>query len=185
VSHIGLRILADWLSDADVGVNHTAALLPLDGDDPSPPSVHIYDATRSLIVARGRIPHPDIVGDAIQFPAVLVAAADVSYDDGVPAFIDDTAMVEGSITAVVLLLLRDVATAAAAANAMYLVRAIRGSLLLFNQADDVHRTRCGVRLQPSSGVQNVQIDGIPDDLFVPQAFLATYPITEAVPAVLP
>lgn len=51
-----VRMVADWLASPTSGVNAMLAALDLDGADPVPPTVTVYDATNNLEVAFGRIP---------------------------------------------------------------------------------------------------------------------------------
>lgn len=51
-----VRMVADWLDDPTNGVNAMLAALDLDGSDPAPANVTLFDSTTSMEVAFGRLP---------------------------------------------------------------------------------------------------------------------------------
>jgi len=181
VSHIGLRIIADWLKDPTHGIDAIAAIIPRDGGDPAPRTVHVYDGTRDNPAARRRVTEADIKENIIQLPAVMVVLHDVSYDDGVPVqTAEGGEIVKGTLTATVFLLNRDKDTKVAAVENTYLIRALRNSLLLFNKALVASRQRLGVLLEPSTSTAAADVGEIPEDLLVPDAQLIAFPIIESV-----
>lgn len=178
MSHIGVRIVANWLADATYGVNAIAAVVPRDGSDPQPDAVHVYDETRHGWVARNEAPRGDGV---VQFPAVAVVLQKGQFDGAVPDSQDTGARtVDGQITVIVQLLLQKSATETAVAQAMYLVRAIRNSLLQLNDPSrDAQRTLTGIRLTPTDGVLQGRLDApVGDNVLAAAALMVTYATTE-------
>lgn len=181
MSHIGVRILADWLADPTFGVDALTAVLPLDPGDVRPRAVHIYNDTRDAVAARRRVTEQDLKENVVELPAILVMLHDVSYDDGVPAATAEGGeIVTGTLTATLFLINRDKDSVKAATENMYLVRAFRNSLLLFNKATVDRRRRLGVQLEPSTATAAADVGEVPEDLLMPDAQLLTYPITESV-----
>lgn len=180
MSHVAVRIVADWLAGASDGVNACAALVPRFAGDPAPNQVTVYDETRHDWVARSRLPHPD--HKAVSYPAVLVQSLDASFTGDLPQPTPDGAnLVNGEITLVIQLVQRDPNTEVAMTEAMYLLRAIRDSLILLNHG--VHaasRTQCGVTLYPpADGVRIGRIESPLGDAVSTSAVVVTYPTFEA------
>lgn len=181
MSHIGIRLLADWLASPDTGVDTIAAILPLDAGDAAPRSVHIYDDTRNNFAQRRTITQQDLKEGVIVPPALIVMLHDLSYNEGIPTpTAEGGEIVTGTLTALVFLVNQQKDTAIAATENTYLVRAFRNSLLLFNKAPVASRSRLGVLLDPSTAANAADVGEIPEDLLVPDAQLITYPLVEAV-----
>lgn len=179
MSHIGVRIVANWLRDTVYGVNAITAIIPRDGADPAPTVVHIYDETRHGWVARNEVPRP--TGGLVQFPAVVVFLQNGRIDTGVP---DDQSTgartVDGTLSIAVQLLMEKSATELAATEAMYTLRAIRNSLLQLNDPSrDAQRTLTGVRLEPATDCQQGQLDApLGETILSAGAFILQYPTVE-------
>lgn len=179
MSHVAVRIVSNWLQDATYGVAAIAAALPRDGTDPAPDPVHVYDDTRHGWAARQQIPKP--LGTAIQFPAIVVSLQGGTFDGGAPEAQDTGARtIYGSVQVLVQLLYNASATDAAATSAMYVLRAIRNSLLQLDEPSrDAQRTLTGVRLQPSTRVTQGRTDAQNDDtVLAAGAFVVSYDTLE-------
>lgn len=179
MSHIAVRMVADWLQDDTYGVNAIAASVPLDTGDSAPPTVHVYDETRDGWVARQDVPKPQ--GASIQFPAVIVFLQNVKYDAGVPDSQSTGARtVNSTVQLAVQLIMANSATEDAVTAGMYLLRAIRNALLQFDEpAQQTARTRLGVELQPSTDVMQGQLDApVGDNIVSVGALVAVYPAAE-------
>jgi hypothetical protein len=179
VSHVAARIVANWLQDATYGVNAIAALVPRDGTDAAPPAVHVYNETQHGWVARNQVPKP--VGTTIQFPAVIVFLQNARYDSGVPDSQSTGARtVDATVQLAVQLIHQDSATEDAVIAGMYILRAIRNSLLqLDDPARDDARTLTGIQLNPSQSVMQGQLDApVGDSTLSLGALVVQYPTTE-------
>ena len=181
MSHLAARIVADHLADAVEGVNAIAALVPRDGADPLPPTVSVYDETRHGWVAHDLVPQKDAAGSEISFPFVAVSVQGANYAGGIPTATAEGAQLEDgdSVTVGVKLVLRDTDTEVAAVAAMYLMRAIRNSLLVLDAPDhQATRTRCGVRLEQSNRVTQGRVLSPAEDVLSDPVLLITYPLSE-------
>lgn len=179
MSHIGVRIVANWLNNGTYGVNAVAAAIPRDGSDAAPDQVHVYDETRNGWVARNEVPRP--AGTLVQFPAVIVFLRDSQAAAGVPESQDTGARtVDGSITVVAQLLLQKSATETAVMQGMYLLRAVRNSLMQLNDPSrDTARTLTGVRLMPADSIHQGQLDApVGDNVLSAGALMIQYPTIE-------
>lgn len=180
MSHVGIRIVADWLAGASNGVNTLAALVPRFVGDPAPAVATVYDETRHGWVARNQVPGPET--KAIATPAVIVQSLTSVFGAHLPQPLPEGGnFLEGELTIVVQLLQRDDDTEKAVTEAMYLLRAIRDSLVLLNAgANEAARTACGVRLRPPpEGVRIGRIESPLGDAVSSSAVLVSYPTFEA------
>jgi hypothetical protein len=178
VSHVGVRIVANWLADPALGVNALLPTIPrLDGD-PMPPTVSIFDETRAGWVARNQVPKPT---GPVQFPAVIVFLQNTRWDSS-PA--DSQASgartIDSDVQLAVQLVMQDSTTEEGVSAGMYIMRAIRNSLLLLDEpAADNARTLAGVRLWPSKSLMQGQLDApVSDNIVSIGAFVAIYPTIE-------
>lgn len=179
MSHIAVRMVADWLQDATYGIDAIAAVVPRDGSDSAPPTVHVYDETRHGWVARNQIPKPQ--GTSIQFPAVVVFLQNGKYDSGVPDSQSTGARtIDGTVQLAVQLLMADSTTENVVTSGLYLLRAIRNALLqLDDPANENARTRTEIRLGPSQSVMQGQLDApVSDSIVSVGALVVVYPVTE-------
>ena len=181
MSHLAARIVADHLKSNTEGVNAIAALVPRDGADPLPPAVTVYDETRDGWVAHDVVPHKDAAGTVISFPFVAVSTNEAIFDGGIPlATAEGAQAIEGpSVTVGIKLVMRNTDSEKDAVAAMYLMRAIRNSLLVLDAPDHLdNRTRCGVRLEQSSRVTQGRVLSPAEDVVSDPVLLVTYPVTE-------
>jgi len=174
MSHVAVRLVADWLADPIYGINSVAESVPKFSGD-TIPAVTIYDETRDARVAQQQYPRDG------QYPAVLVFLSSAKYDTGVPDSQDTGARTIGATVQVVAhLVLQNSETDEATTHGMYLLRALYNSLLLLDDpARDAQRTALGVRLAPSSSISQGQIDApVGDNLVSAGACVVTYDTTE-------
>lgn len=181
--HLAARIIADHLKSLTEGVNAVAALVPRDGADPAPPAVTVYDETRHGWVAHDLVPHKEAAGTEIVFPFVAVSIQGANYAGGIPVATAEGAQINDgetdSVTVGVKLVMRHTDTEVDAVAAMYLLRAIRNSLLVLDAPDHLNnRTRCGVRLEQSSRVTQGRVLSPTEDVISDPVLLVTYPVTE-------
>lgn len=192
MTHLGVRLVADFLDDPTYGVNAILAAtggsaLPLYPGDAAPPPIAIYDETRAGWAARNQVPRPQSVSPAIAFPALVVFASDGRLSGSITAA-QDTGMrsTDGTIRIGIQVLIRNSDTARGMTQAMYYFRAIRGALLWFVEpAQQAAREICGTRLSPpKDDVQYGQLDSPVADvvsagvLLYPFPFIETTPVTE-------
>lgn len=179
MSHLAVRLVADWLNDPDEGVNAIAALLPRDGSDAPPPAVSVYDETRDAITAHGPIPRDADQG--VSFPAILVTLQEGTFGEATVTEGAGGPFVEGTVSVVAELVLHETDAEEAATEVMYLLRAMRGSLIGLNRPDaESARERTGIRLLPGT-VRFGRPDVKRDDLVTVGAVIATYPVWETIP----
>lgn len=186
MSHLGTRLVALAFDDEDEGIDAVVEQLVssgcLHGNDAGPsPGITIYDDTRHGWVARGVAPSED---QGIDFPCVRVMTMSVSYASGTPASQPTSARtVSGTLQVVAQLLLREQDTEDAASVGMYLLRAMRGVIAVFDHPQNYNdRVIGGIRLEPASSITQSKIDApLGETIVSPGAFLITYPFTESVP----
>lgn len=180
MTHIAARIVADHLADAEQGLAAVLAVLPLDTGDTRPAftATAIYDETRDSWVARGQVPRE---GAAITYPCVAVRVALTDEETGAPDQFAAGNSIPGTVTVECFLLQRDVDSAKAATDAMYLTRALRGSLYLLDVAPASARTRLATSLDPSTSRQAGRPDEDVGDLPIAAGVRMTYPTREGVP----
>lgn len=178
MSHMAVRIVADWLQDSTNGINALSTLVPRLSGDPLPPEVAVFNETQHGWVARNRVPKPH---NDIAFPAVIVFLQSAKFDAGVPDSQDTAARtVDGTVQLAVQLLMDESQTELAVAAGIYLLRAIRNSLLLLDDpANQAARERTGVRIDPSQSVMQGQLDAPESDSVLSiGALVVVYPTTE-------
>jgi hypothetical protein len=95
-----VRQVADWLVDAETGVNAQLAAAPRDATDTVPPLVTLWDATRFEWVARGEVPR-DKTGHG---PLLLVRGPD---ELDLPIFAGDAQGGYASLDVLVAYVLRE------------------------------------------------------------------------------
>lgn len=182
MAHPAVRIVADWLagvSTPDYGVNAVAAAVPRFAGHAAPSPVVVYDECRHGWVARGQVPSPPT---GITFPAVVVTLVTHASDGALQAADTDALLEEGEVSVAVQLVQRDVDTEAAAQAAMYLLRALRGSLAALDRPQHQSaRTGAGVRLQPSLSRQQAKLEESLGDVVSAGAIVVTYPVWETTP----
>jgi hypothetical protein len=178
VSHIATRIVANALTHPTRGVNAIAARMPLDDGDATPPLVTVYDETRDGWLLAGQVPVQD---SGISFPCITVTIQKALTDGG-PADTQSTGArtVDGSVSLIVQLLFQDSNLNRAAAAGMYVMRAIRNSLVWLDENDnDAARTLLGFRLMPASTVPQGQAETPPGDNMISiGAFALVYDTVE-------
>ena len=182
MSHIGVRLLADWFADATNGVANNLASLPVDSGDTVPTTVHLYNQLTDKWLARLAAGSAESLGSQLQYPAVLVTVVDETPDGGLPTNDATGRFLEGQVTLGCLCLVKDSDTAKASAALLYLKRAVKGALLLLNEPSaEASRTRLGVQLQPYRSCQWGAIGDPQDDAVLGGGWLVTYPTLETTP----
>jgi hypothetical protein len=188
VSHASVRILAIRLDSTAEGVNAVALQSDMprfdDGLNPdaAPPNVFVYDETRHPFVARRVMPKRDV--GAVNYPCIIVFLQAIQYDSYVPKVQSTGARtIEGRATIVAQLLLNDSETELAVCDGMYLLRAMRGAIILFDQpGNEDERTAVGVRLSPCESIVQALIEAPEgDSILSPGSLVLTYPFIETVP----
>lgn len=186
MSHVAVRMLADRLADPDEGVNAMAAFVPRFDGAELPPEVTIYDETRTGWVAKGTIPRgEDGDEERISFPCVIVFLQQGSHESGVARDSAGGRYVQGTLSIIAQLVMHEVDTELAASHGMYLLRAIRGVILRYDDPEVTSlddRTACGTTLYPATSVSQGQIKAFNEDHVVsPGAIVVTQPFYETVP----
>ena len=161
MSHAAVRIVANWLNDGTYGVNAIAAVVPLDTDDTVPPAVTVYDETRDGWVARNQVPRPT---SKVAMPAVIVFLQQAQSPGGVVPSASGGRVANGTVQLAIQLLMDEAHTETAVTAGMYLMRAIRNSLMQLDEGEnDAARTLVGVRLLPSKSLVQGQLDAPQSD----------------------
>lgn len=175
-----VRIVADALADATIGVSAIVASVPRDAGDAAPPAIAgIYDDSRTGWVARGELPP----STALPALVVTLASPQLQYAGAPLPTRDARHQRETEITVGVHLLLRDTDTQAATEAALYLLRAIRGVVdVLAQPAHAARRTRNGVRLEQLTDLTQVRLWEPVQDTVLAGVVLATWRARESVAA---
>lgn len=178
MSHVAVRIVADALESATIGVNAISAYtdFPRLGSDEQPPDVTVYDETQDPWVMRGLTPDDTDSLTGISFPAVIVTLQGIQWTGR--TVVPGGVQADGVATIAVQLYLRASDTADGVTDSMYLARAMHNALMLFDSATDTTRTQAGTRLSESTAMNQVKMKAERGDLVIASAFVITYPVSE-------
>lgn len=184
MSHAAVRIVADWLEGATNGLNACAAAVPRIGSDEAPPSVTIYDETQDAWVARGLAPDAADATASISYPMCVVKLLSANWNAGMGRVYETGRILEGTVQVCCEILQQNTDTIDAVTDSLYLMRGLRASLCLLDNAiqtdRDIQNTTAFIR--PSTGMQQIQMDVVRGDKVTASALVITYPVWESTPA---
>lgn len=184
MSHPAVRIVADWLEGVTNGVNACAAAVPRIGADEAPPSLTVYDETQDAWVARGLAPDAADASASIAFPCVVVNLLSASWNAGLGRVYETGRILEGTVQVCCEIIQQNTDTIDGVTDGMYLMRGLRASLCLLDNAiqtdRDIQNTTAFIR--PSTGMQQVKMDVVRGDKVTVNALVITYPVWESTPA---
>jgi hypothetical protein len=179
------RMVADWLQYGTNGfggavngtysVNALLPAVPRDSGDTQPANITVYDATRNGWVARMTAPNE---GSGIIFPALAVFVhGGLQFDGEVGTVIRDGT---GDVAIVYVTQRQD--TAAARADALYTMRAVKRSLKQFHDnAQVAFRIRNSIALRSCDTLRDGKFDDTKDGIVLSTALIATYHIRDESP----
>lgn len=182
MSHVAVRIVADWLEHATYGVNAQVADVPLLSGDADPASLTIYDETQDKWVSRRRVPDAADATASISFPCVICVLSDLTFGGGAGTVSDSGVIAEGTATVLIQVYNRDEDTANGIRDVMYWQRAIRGSLSLLENAAETNRTQLNTRIMRSQAIRQPPIPPELGDLVLLGSTLYTATVWESTPA---
>lgn len=184
MSHIGVRILSNWLAgttQAAYGVNILAADVPRLVGHSAPPAVSIYDETQHDWLAQREVPDADDATAGITFPLIAVVLDRGDFDAGRGKVYDSAVVANGQLRIITQIFLRGADTATQLVSSMYLARALRGSLITFDNAVQADRTLCYTTLQASLAISQSTPKPELEDLVCVASIGVTYPVWESTP----
>jgi hypothetical protein len=175
-----VRLVADYLDNADTGVNAILALadFPLDSGDAAPAAVTVYDATRDGWVARMTAPR---ASQGVTYPCLTVRATRQSYHPERKLESEGGKSIAGEVTVVIEYIVRLVDSEEAVEDASYVMRAILGSLCAFNDAALEVRTRNGVTLDDCTAIERSDVAAPYEDVVALATLALTYTTRESTP----
>jgi hypothetical protein len=184
MSHAAVKIVADWLDGATNGLNACAAAVPRMGSDEAPPTVTVYNELEDAWVARGLSPDEADTIAGISFPACAVKIVSATWNAGMGTVYESGRAAIGTVQVAVELLQQNTNTIDAITDGIYLMRGLRASLMLLDNAaqtsrDEQNTTVC---IWPSTGMQQMKMDIVRGDTLTVSALVITYPVWESTPA---
>ena len=176
-----IRIIAEHLADATYGVNAVLDIVPRDSGDDAPADVTVLNETAVGWVARNQIPREKGSSTAPQLTVEQWQAAEYP---AIPKKMQGGALVwETSPVLLLKYITRGTLTEDVTRDALYTERAIRGSLMLFN--DNAHRksreSRNGVDVLAIRSITRHPPASSEKDNVVVLALLVTLDVIETVP----
>lgn len=184
MSHAAVRIVADWLEGATNGLNACAAAVPRLGSDEAPPSVTVYDETQDAWVARGLSPDAADATAGITFPMCVVKLLSGSWEGGKGQAYESGRLADGTVQVVCEIVQEVADTIDGVTDGMYLMRGLRGSLALLDNAPQTDRDAANatIVLHPSTRMEQRKMAVERGDKLIADALIVTYPVFESTPA---
>jgi hypothetical protein len=184
VSHPGVKILAAWLADGTNGVNACAAAVPRVGSDTAPPSLTIYNEWDHAWVRRGLAPEAADATASIAYPMLTVRRYSANWNGGLGKGYETGRMEIGTVQIACEIAQLNTDTADEARDEAYLLRGLRASLKLLDNAPQTSRDEASatVVLWPSTALQEVPMKPERGDKVSAVALVVTYPVWESTPA---
>jgi hypothetical protein len=184
MSHPGVKIVSAWLEDVTNGVNACAAAVPRISGHSAPPSLTVYDEIDDAWVARGISPDEPDADASITFPALTVKCVGGTWDDGMGQSYESGRIANGTVDIACEIVQLNVESVDALRDAMYLLRGLRASLILLNNAPQTNRDECNttVVLWPSTAMRPITLTPQRGDKVSAIALVVTYPVWESTPA---
>lgn len=184
MSHPAVKIVATWLADVTSGLDACAAAVPRLSGHEAPPSLGIYNEIDHAWVARGLLPDTADATASITYPLAMVRFNGGTWEGGMGTPYDGGRMQEGQIQIVVEIYQQNTDTADGVQDGMYLMRGLRASLGLLDNAPQTSRDEANttVVIHPSVGMQQVKMKPERGDKVIADALVITYPVFESTPA---
>lgn len=179
-----VRILADWLAGTTAGSTSVTAVIalsdfPKDSADSLPGNPTYYDSTRNGFAARGEFPKDG----SVTYPCVVTGFGGLRYDVEEKNHTDGAKLQEGVCTLVVTVAHRLQDSDEGVEDVGYLVRAVKGSLTLFDAPGGLTaRTRNGFSLLTLQSVALSPISSETDDKLIGTQFTLIFLSHETTPA---
>lgn len=179
-----VRILADWLNGQTSGSTSVTAVLqlsdfPKDGSDSLPSAPTHYDSTRHGFAARGVFPKDS----SVTYPCVVVGFGGLRYDVAEQTHTANAKLQAGTCTLHVTVAHRLQDSDEGVEDVDYLVRAVKGSLTLFDAPGGLAaRARNGFQLLAIQRVALSPITAEDDDKLIGTQFTIDFLTHESTPA---
>ena len=170
-----IAIVADWLANATYGVNAMIPLIPDDDSEGVPADITVGDETRDGWVARRLIPKDK------ENALMVVQSGEATSDGTATRRQDGTPELGGTVDVLVLYVVRKSDSDKAALWTKTILRAVKMSLVLLNQAQNgPSRQRTGVHLVNCSGFRQMAMQEEQGESLATGGIIASYTTRENV-----
>lgn len=184
MSHPGVKIVSAWLEDVTNGVNACAAAVPRISGHSAPPTLTVYDEIDDAWVRRGLAADDEDTIASIAFPCVVVRKVGANWNAGMGLSYETGRAAVGTVQIACSIIQHNPDSVDAGRDLMYLLRGLRASLCLLDNAPQTSRDEASttVFLWPSTAMQETTMPDERGDKVTAAALVVTYPVWESTPA---